>query len=289
MDSIARTYPDLYVTRIISAFRVPVVPGSLDHRERMETLKLVFFEDAPIDDPELLHAPVYTFRIVDYLSMYQDPSLDAESQQAAFIEAVDQIMVNTSHQSALRTFVVEFLLEGFDLLGMEAVLRHLAENYLDESCSSEVAELVKARMEAYEAMEVGSLAPDFVIRDVQGRNLRLSAMDKDYVLLIFWASTCVHCRHLMPELHQWYLDERHADLEVVALSIDTLEAHFTDFLASNPMEWITAYDPLGWNGKVARDYHIYATPSMFLLDRQGRILSRPMNLRQVKRSLKSIE
>jgi thiol-disulfide isomerase/thioredoxin len=293
IDSISLHHPELFATRIINAFRVPVIPGSLPHAARMDTLKRVFFDLAPIDDPGLLHAPVYSFRIVDYLSIFQDAGLDAEAQQEAFIGAVDQIMVNVGHAPVLRTFVVEFLLEGFDFLGMEAVQIHLADQYLDEDCTSDVALMVQERMATCEAMQVGAKAPDFALRDMAGINHRLSLLGHDYVLVVFWASTCVHCRDMMPQLHEWYLGNRNQDagpdLEVVAISIDSSEVALEAYLAGHPTAWVTAHERLGWNSRVAEDYHIYATPSLFLLDRGRRIISRPVNYRQFLRAVRRLE
>jgi peroxiredoxin len=211
-----------------------------------------------------------------------------EQQEKCFIEAVDRIMVNVAPEPELRSFVVEFLLEGFELLGMEQVQLHLADYYLDESCESEVAELVRERMEGYERMSVGAIAPDFTIRDIFGKNHTLSDLPGPYTLLIFWASTCEHCRAMIPELQQWYLEENEMGLEVLAISIDSSATQFSTYLAQQEMSWITVHDPLGWHGKVPGDYYIYATPSIFLLDRDRRILARPQSFKQFLRAVRKL-
>lgn len=289
LDSRIERYPELYATRIISAFRMPVVSGYLSHPDRIDSLKRHFFDEAPIDDPMLLYAPVYTFRMVDYLSLFSIDTLSPEQQEEQFIEAVDRIMVNVAAIPGLRSFAVEFLLEGFELLDMEQVQVHLADNYLDESCESEVAELVRERMEGYKRMSTGSLAPDFTVRDIHGKNYTLSELPGPYTLVMFWASTCEHCLAMMPELQHWYLEENEAGVEVVAISIDSSASRFNEYLSRQEMSWITVHDPLGWHGKVPGDYHIYATPSIFLLDRDRRILARPMNIRQLQRAVRKLQ
>ena len=272
LDSVSSRKPELYAVRIMNAFRAPFLPGSLSHLQRVDTLKECFFNQAAIDDPELLYAPVYPFKLIDYLSLYQVDTLSEEEQEEAFMEAVDRIMVNVSSEGDLRTFVVEFLLEGFEMLGMEQVQIHIADNYLDETCESDIVELVLSRMEGYKRMTPGTRAPDFVIRDVEGINYRLSDLGHDYVLLVFWSST-----------------ENTYDLEVVAISMDTIEAYFQIMYDTLQPTWITAREPLGWLGKVPSDYFVYATPSMFLLDRDRVILSRPAGMRQLQRVLKKLE
>ena len=288
MDSITHLYPDLYAVRIMNAFRVPMIPGEIAHQERIDTLKTCFFYQAPIDDPMLLYAPVYTFKLIDYLSLYKLDTLTKNQQEEAFMEAVDWIMLNVSREEELRGFVVEFLLEGFELLQMERVQMHLADHYLDEACESDIVELVLSRMEGYKKMTPGQQAPEFIIRDVEGKDHQLSELGHKYVLVLFWSSTCESCRELLPELHDWYLTENTYDLEVVAISIDTSVANFEYLYKQLKPSWISSHDPLGWYGKVSSDYQVYATPSLFLLDSERTILARPGSFRQFHRAIKNL-
>jgi len=289
MDSIQAVHPGLYTTRIIKAFRSPFLPGSMSHHKRIDTLKICFFNHAAIDDPLLLHAPVYPFRLLDYLSLYRDDSQPMDQQQEAYMEAVDRIMVNVSHDPTLRSFVVETLLEGFEMLGMERVQVHLADHYLDEICESDIAELVQDRMEGYRRMAEGKVAPDFVIRDMEGENHQLSMLENPYAVVMFWATTCEHCRELLPRLHEWYLQENTIDLEFITISIDTSYARFEAYIRELEPRWITSHDPLGWEGMVAGDYYIYATPSIFLMDRNRTILDKPITYRQFLRAVRKLE
>ncbi|MCP4312004.1 MAG: AhpC/TSA family protein [Bacteroidetes bacterium] len=289
MESQTELYPELYATRIMNAFRAPVVSGTMSHHERIDSLKRLFFDVAPIDDPALLCAPVYTFRLVEYLSLFRVDTFTVEQQELQFMEAVDRILVNVAPVPELRSFVVEFLLDGFELLGMEQVQLHLADHYLDESCESDVAELVKIRMEGYRRMSVGATAPDFTFRDILGKNHTLSEMPDSLTLVMFWASTCQHCREMISDLQSWYLEENTRGVEVVAISIDSSAALLQKYIEEQELPWITIHDPLGWNGKVPGDYNIYLTPSLFLLDRERRILARPVSFRQFYRFLNKLE
>ena len=182
------------------------------------------------------------------------------------------------------------------MLDMETVQLYISDNYLDAACASDVAELVRSRMDGYKAMKIGSVAPDFVIRDWLGSTIQLSSLEHPYILVLFWASTCEHCREMLPRLHRWYVEEREMDrkdraldLEVVALSLDTLEANFQRYTEMLGPEWIHALDPRAWTGKIAADYFIYATPSLFLLDEELRIIARPRSFRQFLKAIEKLE
>jgi hypothetical protein len=129
MDSLTFLYPDLYAIRMMNAFRSPLIPGAMTHKQRLDTLKNCFFDHAAIDDPGLLNAPVYTYKIIDYLSLFKVDTLSGDQQETQFCLAVDGIMSHVSADPQLRSFVMDFLLQGFELLGMEKVQVHIAENY----------------------------------------------------------------------------------------------------------------------------------------------------------------
>jgi hypothetical protein len=42
----------------------------------------------------------------------------------------------------------------------------------------------------------------------------------------------------------------------------------------------------GFGGKSADDFNIYATPTMFLLDREKKILSKPISLMELEQALR---
>ncbi|MDF1574632.1 MAG: TlpA disulfide reductase family protein [Bacteroidales bacterium] len=288
MDSITELYPDLYAVRIMNAFRAPVIPGEMSHIQRIDTLKQCFFDQAAIDDPQLLTAPVYPFKLIDYLSLYKDLRLEKEEQEEQFIKAVDQIMLHVPEQEELRSFVVDFLLEGFEMLDMDVVQAYLLDHYLDEACETDLVELIQARMEADKQMAAGTSAPDFEIRDIEGQSQDLSDLSASYVLVLFWASSCQHCREMLPELHHWYLTENSLRLEVVAISLDSSAADFRRFVDELDPQWITVHEPRGWNGEVPSAYHIYATPGLFLLDSEQTILARPRTFRQFQRAIRKL-
>ncbi len=66
---------------------------------------------------------------------------------------------------------------------------------------------------------VGRAAPDFTLATVGGRDVTLSDLRGQAVIVDFWATWCPPCQALMPELQS--LAEAHAGrLSVVAVSVD---------------------------------------------------------------------
>lgn len=278
----------LFVSKLLQAYRSKHLPATLKGDERIEYIRKHFFDLAPIYDPALLNAPIYTSKIIEFLSLFREQGASFAQQEDRFIEAVDMIMASVSGDNEIRSFVVDYLLEGFESFGMEKIQTYIVDTYLDETCETDAAELAKLRVEGYRAMAVGKTAPDILIRDRFNKMIRLSDVDSDYVLVVFWASYCEHCMKMFSKLHEWYDTERPANMEMFTVSIDTVKAAWENFNNRVNPPWISTHEPLGWEGKSAEDYNLYATPTMFLLDRNRKILAKPLNVRELMKEVERL-
>lgn len=115
--------------------------------------------------------------------------------------------------------------------------------------------------------EVGYLAPDFALRDLEGRVVRLSDFHGRAVLLNFWATWCPPCRREMPSMEQAYREYRGRGLEILAVSIDTGGADAVQaFVQELNLTFPVLLDP---DMAVLRTYRLGGIPGSFLIDRRG--------------------
>src|SRR5690606_16354584 len=69
-------------------------------------------------------------------------------------------------------------------------------------------------------VEVGTAAPSFPARDLQGNPVSLDALRGEVVLLNIWATWCPPCREEMPSMQRLHDQLAEEGLRVVAVSID---------------------------------------------------------------------
>jgi peroxiredoxin len=106
-----------------------------------------------------------------------------------------------------------------------------------------------------ETLAVGTLAPDFKVRDIEGKEFHLKeCCGKDAVLLFFWSFFCGPCREEMPMINQM-----------------TSKA-ISKFVESEKLAFRIVFDELvGDSFLVADPYGVAGTPALFIIDKKGTV------------------
>ncbi len=122
------------------------------------------------------------------------------------------------------------------------------------------------------APEVGALAPDFVLSDLNGTKVRLADYrGKKVVFVNFWAPWCPSCRFEMPTMPAVYHRFKEQGLEILAISIDQGSRQQTvTYAAEHQLPFPVLLDP---KQEVMDRYRVRFIPTHVLIDRQGRIRS----------------
>jgi len=127
-----------------------------------------------------------------------------------------------------------------------------------------VALLISAGSVSAATQLKGAEAPDFVLKSLSGKNLRLSEYRGEVVILSFWATWCGECRAQLTELAQMRERYRDAGVELLAVSLDQSARQASEVTAA--ATYPVLHDPAG---DVGRLYDVTKMPVMVLIDRGG--------------------
>jgi peroxiredoxin len=116
-------------------------------------------------------------------------------------------------------------------------------------------------------VKLGEPAPNFQLRDLNGRLVTLSDLRGKVVLLNFWATWCGPCRVEMPAMEQLYRTFSRKDFEILAVSTDAQGVAITrPFQQENHLTFPILHDA---DYRVGLTYGARSLPMTFMVDRQG--------------------
>jgi len=172
-------------------------------------------------------------------------------------------------------FVLEYILSGFESLELDEAAAKISVEFGD--LCSDGNESLKMRIKSNTLLAIGATAPDVVSKTVSGQNYKLSEMETDYTLLIFWATWCQHCQVVLPRLAAASNIFKEANMEVVAVSVDSDKDVLENYLQENKLPWKLICEYKGWEGDIIIDYAVFATPWMIIVDKEMKIVAKPYN------------
>ncbi|MHB1086032.1 MAG: TlpA family protein disulfide reductase [Thiobacillus sp.] len=111
-------------------------------------------------------------------------------------------------------------------------------------------------------------APEIKARDLGGTAKTLADYHGQVVLLNFWATWCPPCQREMPSMERLRVKMAGRPLEIVALDSAETAAEVNAFLSKMKLGFPILLDPDGSNTK---RWKVFALPTSFLLDENGRI------------------
>jgi peroxiredoxin/protocatechuate 3,4-dioxygenase beta subunit len=133
-------------------------------------------------------------------------------------------------------------------------------------------------------LEVGDRAPDFTIKALEGKELKLADFRGKYVLLDFWATWCAPCLAEMPNLQA--IQDQYAKnprVVVIGLSLDDQPGAAASSVKALKLSWLQGF--VGPDSPVVSAYGATAIPATFLIGPEGKILARDLRGEKTKTAL----
>lgn len=111
------------------------------------------------------------------------------------------------------------------------------------------------------------MAPDFTLKDLNGKDVKLSDYNGKIVILNFWATWCTYCRQEMPDFNDLN-KELEKDNEAVIIAVNNQESSDTvkEYLTKNNIDLNVLLDT---DGSVTQAYGITGFPTTFFINKDG--------------------
>ena len=116
-------------------------------------------------------------------------------------------------------------------------------------------------------VSVGKPAPEIVIRDIDGKEAKLSALKGKVVVLDIWATWCPPCRAMIPHEREMVERLKGKPFALVSISADAKLETLKEFLSQEKMPWTHWWN--GSEGGVIDDWDVQAFPTIYVIDAKG--------------------
>ena len=116
-----------------------------------------------------------------------------------------------------------------------------------------------------------------VLVDSIGFNLSKSSLNWNHYLVLFYQSSCGPCENLLKELIEFYPLLNSRGIRLVAVSGDNDENLFFQTASKHPWEE-KLFDGKGFKGTNFVNFGVWKTPTLFILDKNEKILMRTSEL-----------
>ncbi|MFT5193568.1 MAG: peroxiredoxin [Cellvibrionaceae bacterium] len=128
---------------------------------------------------------------------------------------------------------------------------------------------IPAEPELNGAVQVGDVAPNFTLIDIEGNEHTLAALRGQPVIVNFWATWCAPCRVEMPELEQAFADYEDENLVILALNREETPEIVEQFFVQ---EMGLTFTPLLDSTSVAADqYGVFNMPTTYFVNADGMV------------------
>lgn len=125
--------------------------------------------------------------------------------------------------------------------------------------------------------DIGAIAPELAFKDPDGHVRKLSDLRGKVVLIDFWASWCGPCRRESPNVRNVYAKYHDKGFEIFSVSLDRDAASWKKAIQDDQLVWPNHVSDLKqWQSEAAAIYGVRSIPSMFLLDKDGRIVAKDL-------------
>ena len=119
-------------------------------------------------------------------------------------------------------------------------------------------------------IEEGVDAPNFTLKNLEGKEVSLNEFRGKYVLVNFWATWCGPCKIEMPSLETLYQRFKNKNFVMLAISNDMYGATVVKpFIKANKINFPVLLDQ---HLKASNGFGVVSLPSTFMIDPKGEII-----------------
>ena len=266
-------------------------PLIAQYRPEALTSSIRSFRNIDYTDHRLYRSGLFKESIENHFLLIENSGKPLDSVFVEMNRSIDLMIASLMKDPKKLNEATDFLFDFLEKRSLFQSSEYLALKLLNEKgCSLE--NKLTNQLEIYRAMKKGNFAKEIEFKS-NYKNSKLLPFSKltdiksSYYLIVFGASWCPKCNEELPALSKKYAEWKKKGVEVIFIALEEDKKSYEDFTKS--FDFPSYTDLFKWESPIVKDYYVFGTPTMFLLNQDRKIILRPNSVNHADAWIKTIE
>lgn len=293
--------PHSMMAILLNAMREPPYPEKIpvtrqDSINNYQFYKSHYWDGISFMDDCVVRTPFFKTRLENYYRQVMPQSPDS------IIKDIDYKLLLARNAPEVYKYMLNWLTDEYinpKYMGQDAVFVHLFNKYHSKGLSGWLNEkqMESITRRAYMLMAnlVGEKAANLELIDITGKIRPLYDEKADFTVVAFWDPNCGHCKEEMPRIDSLYkANWKNKNVHIYAVMTEGDTTAWKKYIADHHIGyWTHVYQSLqmmtaesqGLNPSYKQLYDVTQTPTLYLLDKEKRIVAKKLTPLQLNEML----
>jgi thiol-disulfide isomerase/thioredoxin len=296
-DNIIKNKPASMMAIMLNAMKESPYPTKVpltrqDSLDNYQFYKTHYWDGITFMDDCVVRTPFFPAKLQRYYREVMPQEADS------IIKDVDYKLLLARSSPEMYKYLLNWLMDEYinpKYMGQDAVFVHLFEQYHSKGLmpwlNDKQNEAITRRAYMLMANLVGAKAANLELLDTLDKVSALYDVNAEYTVVVFWDPNCGHCKEELPRVDSFYRALwKSQQVKIYAVATEYDKEGWIKFINTHHIEeWYNVHHTLqmlkeeteAQKPSFKQLYDITKTPSLYLLDREKRIVGKKLTLNQL--------
>ncbi len=295
--------PTSMMAALLNALKEPAYPTKtpVTHQDSVENYnyyKQHYWDGISFMDERIVRTPFFLPKLEMYYRQVIAQSSDS------LIKDIDYKLLLARTNPEMYKFLLNWFTDEYinpKYMGQDAVFVHLYEQYHSKGITTwlneKQHEAITRRAFMVMANLIGEKAADMEFVNTADKPASLYNVQADYTIVVFWDPTCGHCKEEIPRIDSIYRanwQKKNVKIYAVLSEAEKLKGEWLTYINTHHIaDWINVYQTKESVEAETKEqkpsyrqlYDVTLTPTLYLLDKEKRIIAKKLTLEQINELL----
>ncbi len=298
-ENVVKTKPTSMLAVLLSALRESPYPTKVpvtrqDSLDNYNFYKQHYWDGITFMDDRIIRTPFFMPKLKSYYEEVTSQNPDT------LIKDIDYKLLLARSNKEMYKFMLNWFTDQYispKYMGQDAVFVHLYQKYHSQGASTWLSKyqdsIITRRAFMLMSNLVGEKAANLEFVDTAGKPKSLYDVSADYTLVVFWDPNCGHCKTELPRIDSFYRaiwKAKNVKVYAVLSESEKMKDAWLSYIRENKIgDWTNVYqtrESADLEVQIQRPsykqlYDVYVTPTIYLLDKEKRIVAKKLTIEQL--------